>query len=858
MAPVRYGPARVTFSGDEVAAKAFLGEALHLLRNTEERARLSGLTSLGAQWRLTDDAYCYAVVAGTISAVHIVAGHLSQDETKIAIPVAVPDFVSGVVRGGTIETVPAKDKEPAYKVLSTFHPTQPCATAYPIPVGYQKIARLQVEPYSAFSDLKNPSESGKPVYSQYVRLKPTMYSGAMRQVVQALMGFGRQRRNGSHETSLYETFTSPTTGVGVSAQYAKDVSTDGLQIRYDWRFSRTHGITRASDGRLWLVEIGISSGVIAMPLSLHPATTTAAFRDYVTKRLLPRDRLHEHNNDGEALAMLDALGGFPTGESFPPAAQTEAWVRAGRVLRLMAHDDVAVFYAYSPYSSAMGWAFSGSGKEAHNTAWRVDENGIQQGVHYAVMLSIGASARAATSSVADLKAVFETARKDWPDVIDAAIWKLDYLDASQRRIARSRLSSAVNSAVAYVDGLVLPALAQGAARMQRQSEGPLYNFAKTGGVIRFPEPLLNLLVSHRMKPAWGGSIGGGPRCDTTMHVFFRGEELKYVRYFQDPRTTPGVYTDDYEACMFIGSWSAHYEGGAVGHRPGFYSNDFDDRVELPVSTSDTTITGVDLGYCRITVNDDILYPPTGNASRTKRFRMKEDTRAVSSPAVSTSVSVPFGEREAYYYSVAASNQGTARTISYSFKELGDPWSCNYWRNFPGYTGHFIGDDITTGHWGTLAQHPDGCGPVTDRTAASPSPNYTASACGDIADSGPWCGVCDNIDRMTFSLPAPPVPAIAYENTAPSGEYRVWLVSSNERTPVLALTSDKTWHWALHSPFNGKADETEDQYIEATGNTLGGGDSMRYSVDINSAVIVRGAPIWPGMESGALTYIGVIE
>ena len=54
-----------------------------------------------------------------------------------------------------------------------------------------------------------------------------------------------------------------------------------------------------------------------------------------------------------------------------------AWKRAGCYIELLSAEVMASkFYNdWSPYSSALGWAFSRSGHEACNTAWRCDELG---------------------------------------------------------------------------------------------------------------------------------------------------------------------------------------------------------------------------------------------------------------------------------------------------------------------------------------------------------------------------------------------------------------------------------------------------------------------------------------------------
>jgi hypothetical protein len=73
--------------------------------------------------------------------------------------------------------------------------------------------------------------------------------------------------------------------------------------------------------------------------------------------------------DLEAQTMIDELGGFPTGEHFPATTnEFNAYVKAGRIIRLAEASDLAPFYANIMYGSGLGWAFNEDGSEAHNTA----------------------------------------------------------------------------------------------------------------------------------------------------------------------------------------------------------------------------------------------------------------------------------------------------------------------------------------------------------------------------------------------------------------------------------------------------------------------------------------------------------
>ena len=125
-----------------------------------------------------------------------------------------------------------------------------------------------------------------------------MYTGTMCKVVQAVMGLshkpseaGRQGRQQTRSAAF-----------GILAPN----KTTGVQVRYDYKFHRTHGIYTRPDGVLWLVEIGINRGIIARPLPIVPGSNKPPFRDSITAR-----------GDSDMLEVLDALGCVPTGETFP-------------------------------------------------------------------------------------------------------------------------------------------------------------------------------------------------------------------------------------------------------------------------------------------------------------------------------------------------------------------------------------------------------------------------------------------------------------------------------------------------------------------------------------------------------------
>lgn len=851
MAGVRGGPARVVTSGDLVRADGYVPRAMHLLRQTEERARVGGLSVLGNQWALDGDSYCYAVVAGGISTVHIVAGHADVATDNPVVPVSVPDFVSGAVRQGFIKTAEGSNT----RALNTFHPTQDCARAFDkLRFAYQPVERLAVTPAPGLEALEG---DGRPVYSQYTRLKPTMYSGMMRKVVQALMGFGRQRREDRQEISLYDGYATTDTPRKPS-DYAQLVAENGLQIRYDWRFPRTHGITTGSDGALWLVEISVTQGVIAMPLPLHPETTTPGFRRWVRERQLKPEDQHQHANDDEALRMLDVFGGFPTGESFPSGGM-DAWIRAGRVIRLLARDELDPFYQdHAAYSSAMGWAFNASGSAAHNTAWRRHEDGYQRGVHDAVFIDIGSTAqRKRHDGREELKERIADMRAEHLTTVDAAVWKVDYLSAPQVRELRRALAISDETGFEYLDALELEPAGSGNATYQRRGEGKLWhNHLPTGCLIKFHEPLIDMLLSHDMRPQ--PRTAPMVRCNTVVHVFFAGEELKYVRFWADPRTVEPRHKDNYETCMNIGAWY-EYDDTGTHYPPSFYSDDIDERVENTGHTTTVDRRGTDQGWCGSMGHECIF----GGAApfywaRRRRFKQASTMVQRAPRTVDYGVAVPHGEREGYvfgFYESAATIR-TTKWTSYSIQY--EPW------------------------WTVVGRgcgfHPDCDVPACPEFGAPPAksalPKHNACAtdvrrgvqfyvdapCADDTDKGAWhSATCEDMKPVP-SIPEPPNEhEVVIEED--SNHYRVTLVSSLLSGPMqTAFMEDVGFlDWRKVSPFNGDPMVSSNQRFNMTGNALGRSDLVSYMRDINwMDPKLHGSPRWPGLGSGGLTLIGVVD
>jgi hypothetical protein len=835
-----HGPASISIEGDVSRGHQYVPRARHMLANLLARMRVGGLMQGMDHWVLdeADGSYAYAIVAGSVRKVVIVVGAVESDRGGgvRAVEAQVPDFFSGVVIGGTI---PGETPRPPEVLrMSSFWPTAACAELHDLAGGVQQSARLAVEPYSAFDELRNQSTISPVRYTQYVKLKPTMYSGLMRNVVQFLMGFGRQTVDSVYDKAKPRIPTS--TADQPPTKYQKDVQTNGLQIRFDWRWFRTHGITRATDGTLWLVEIGNGRGVLAFRLPMNPVTKDPRFREKL-------DRL----GDDAGLYALDHLGGWPTGESMPTSA-VASWKRAGLVLELAPSADLTPFYSNGPYTSQLGWAFSPDGREAHNTCngWDGD---MQNSQHFAVSITIGAFREVdPPRRAASLKQRFRSLvdKDGYRDRYPAVMAKIDRMGDSDcdSYLARDDPADALFDAL---DLLELDPCASGGAHLSLVSRSPLYYPGKYQRMIKFPHPELGYLLSHDMRSS--GPVSD-TRCDATMHVFFAQGQLRYVKYFRDPRPGPeNVHTDDFEDCMYVGTWHSHDETGPRAISPQMYSNDFDERQEMAGSTRDTVRTSVDLGYWRVSVQDDLTYPPRAWLFREKRFMYTFQTKVVNGTAQTAAVTVPFYDRCAYYFTSVVSSTSTQEFGGAGFQYLADPWFCETWRNFGGWTHN--------------SEHPDKCCICVDRTVRSPAPRYDpggynggGGACADFSDNGPWCFVCDDADHMVYGIPPPPLPEFPSTFKGPDYHRITHLVNDSEFSPLLiedahfnSLNYER--YWFIPSP---DPDSFITQYLDVTHNAFGEGNALKYYFQPNEGPIkTLGGPFPPSYDGENITFIGVV-
>ena len=592
------GVPSIRLEGDKKRALALIPEAKALLYKAQQVIANTPANTYSLA-RPVEDGYIYVLTSNGTNVIHIVVEPDVTDEVKDEeddINVRLhPDFYSG-----TITSVPLKEETEVmpdgsvrrYYKCQGFTPTPDCIESHPkdnlIPGGVkQSTERLAVEPEEPWmNELKAPETSSQ-VYSQYGFLRSSMYSGLMAKVVQIVMGLGRIGAPKMRDPLSNEP----------DSQYIKDVKEKGVQVRYDYKFHRTHGITVAQDGRLWLVEISMMRGVLAMPLPLFPRSDTEAFKDRARRR-----------NDDAMVWAVEELGALPTGECLPATSrELEAKIAAGTVLRLMSVGDLSPFFDNcAAYSSSLGWAFSPDGREAHNTGWKIEDDKIQTGSWYQININIGPT---------------KLTREPNEPIAEAS--------ADLRLIRKGRM-------YCYPRGP--------APRMP-------YHFLP----FKTYDPLLEGLVSHEGVPA-GETSGKLPISDAPVFVCFVGNSLKVVNYYHNPeyleRPERTSLRDEYGNCLLAGEWE-HIQGERTLLPRMMYTNDFDYRREIQQNYTKETLESVDLGF-----KPGAAYFFVGNSDhwatgiRMKGFNNKETFTTDISEKITGVVIVPRFCREAFYFATA--------------------------------------------------------------------------------------------------------------------------------------------------------------------------------------------------------------
>lgn len=771
------GTPLVKLEGDKAKALAQIPYAKLLLAKVQSVAANAGVSTFGMTQR-TEEGYLYALTANGVNRI-LVSANSSVPDTVEDTPLEInthifPDMLSGVVIDGRI----------ADNSLHTFAPTADCRYTNPeIPSGRNPNTRLAVRPWSG------NNETASRGFSQYTLLKPSMYSGRMMQAVAAVMGLGRiniakmtdPRRN-TQESGL--------------SSYLKEVKTAGVQVRYDYKWHRTHGIYMGPDGRAWLIEISVTRGVLARPLPAIPQSLLPGFLSSLNIR-----------GDESLKTVMAALNCVPSGETFPNTAPAlERLIARGDVLRLLEPSVLSPFYTKSPYSTALGWAFSPTGDEAHNTAYGYEDDSAKQqtGYHYQININLGP-------------------------------------------VNNTRLPGTP--------------VASGSANLIVQSKGALWGVGPLLKYLPFKpfEPLLPGLLSHDASPR--ASVAP-PLCDTTVFVAFVGEKLTTVKFYYNPQEEQYTAVDDSRyvgECLLAGNWTRSSVSGLKSFPRMMYTNEIDERRTLQENVERLDIASKDLGFDPPSFSDFIEAPEYCQVSRNRVFEKTEVTTLKVGEGLTSVVAIPRFSRNSYYYAYGEWSLQNVVITNRGYDYVLDPNIGYGWRKFPQVAGPPIPADCVANRFACGTTHSD-----RRVICLSYSPQFggdwvygggAGDNCYEFADKGEWLSICQNIESLCTGTAPVRTPS---SNTVNSGyQFRgeMTIVTPGYGGPLKrTLTEAAFMRWRRPSP---DPDTGAIQTLILSHATLGA-ECLVYETDLSGfgEQLVRGTtPVTIGGSDNP-TFIGV--
>jgi hypothetical protein len=660
--------------------------------------------------------------------------------------VGVPDYLCGAVISPTIETVqiPVENAEGDIEyidkqAIKNLKLTDLGRARFPDATLARVKGAVKELPYFV-----NTFGSSEIIYSQHHGIRPAYYTGAMKPLVQVLLGIGYQSQdtyekrwalaNGKptltervlaerkteilkateemrEVKSFYEVMAAAETikakyeGKSAYNLYDPDPKEDvKVEVYYDWRANRTHGITWDEDGDPYVVEIG-SRGVNVWPMPLDSASKI----DIVKERYIELyPELGDPMFNGQS--FFDLFKGFPAPDNVPRGQEAlDEFVNAGEAVQALSKEDMQVFYGKSLYSTGMGWAFSSSGKEAHNTCYSFShENNWQLGYYYTVHITElkKRPAKEVSPFYGVAKAALDLAGFTFKPIHLAKLSRLD--DQTLEGIAEA------NDPVSEFEDAEAEADFICSAKIIEQKKGNLYHPGRLtpkechsfSGQPQFKvyEPVFGALVSKDFGVD-NPQPDPPPRCDTPIFVCFDSQgSLHVLSYFwRKPADPSRVEYDTREFCQYGGTWEDGWSAEGTRLDGNFYSQTWDKREERDwAGGSKSRYEGTFIGYGNRGPLFCAFFASHGKVQTDVYFDRLWERDTFSSHSSNVSVAVPKGNRSIYYGAYIETIKDKIHTDGYNCPSVAGQGK-NY---LLVYIYEFVF------HWsGVCAEDDNGCPPI---------------------------------------------------------------------------------------------------------------------------------------------------
>lgn len=701
-----------------------------LARTVTNFKQLSALDSLKRVADLPSGRQAVAIDMGGVFRILVLERHENPEHELTGLAETyVPMLFSGVVTRAQVlegEGVGIKLTEQTRRRLIGYREDED------LPPKDVALQRFRIDYQDRFAYFR-PEYSGIYMFTQYVKHRPTWYSGAMAEVAQVVGGYGRQVLADLPDDPIERA------RMRVPERYMREIRREvaGLrlpgytgfpdregQFQYTYQHGEGNAVCFDNSGKPWLLRIN-ARGVFAMPLPLVPATTAAAFREYV-----------EDVGDSELLKVLERFGGLPSGETFPEDEQDfEAWRRAGVFIKVC---DCADFYTREAFYAAGGWSFNSRGREGFNTCWDRDGAGLLHAYAYKMKLQLGAAANSGRLKASwQFSSDDETARaqgyltrlfeqlRDGSHRARAIAYKVRRATASQI-LARVGVSN--GSDKDYWDALELEPIATHQGNVARVGTGPVYwpgKNPKSMGRLKFPE--LRGLGCESFVMVSEDYAGPAVKCDTIVFGCYVDDELQVVKYFYDERKLQEKEQSTFEKYMIVGQWEKTVTTGLSGLMGYFYTSSFDDRQVAPPVSTTTHITGTDMGYGQPAFATPPILYCVGSLSRARYYMHRTKVKSTSGFGIDVAACVPVFERDCILYPYTDSTSGRSESEKTEQFAMADPTSYQLWC----YDNLF--------HWmGQTDNHNKGDPPSKDGVPVYiDTLVYSPTEVSDYADSGNW-------------------------------------------------------------------------------------------------------------------------
>jgi hypothetical protein len=628
-----------------------------------------------------------------------------------------PDYACGLVISPTIKTItvpaPTEEDPEAVKDIDIINGVRLSEEGHYRVFYEDSQEKLAVDLPHDFATLADYDSERR--YSIHHRVKSGLYTGYMRVLVQLMLGLGniqtktyekRRIKLGDFKVIApdgYAPIKEIAKKWGLYSSFYKLYSArkDGVapkvEVKFDYQFGKTHGLTKADDGQCYIIEIGMD-GAYAWPLEIDPLSKTPAGRRRC-ELLYPE--FFEIDSTGQML--FDYFGGFPSGKQFPKdREERQHLINAGEILELC--DDLSDFYSKSFFSSSQGWAFAQTAREAVNTVWYTNAQGYKVTSAYAFHWSIAGSKnelfeeetsrvvaiRNAMKQLGILKepwyerkllriesewgvAEYEPTRNLYMNLMSALYDDQfgDVTDEEREDLLEEFHAIKVTPKFAYSGSLTeqQTGVVYSPARYNPPPPYCMSYYHHNHPQIKFPEPLLGIfLITFNFQCTEDAKDPKPTLCDAPVWVGFFGDQKIQINYWWEDQT---ALREDYnkttrEECQFTGEWVETRYSGFPGNIQGnFYATDIDLRKQVEGGTKATIkYSGQDAGTTDFMRFIDI-FARCCSIRRQVFFDYLREEDGVASERFRSAIAIPFNDRSVYYSVKLTEQQGVRHNISCS-------------------------------------------------------------------------------------------------------------------------------------------------------------------------------------------------